>query len=137
MSRIFRIVFFIMSLHASFLVWKSFKFCACNFLRLLFQYTRKNAATITSVYVCQSKYKYKIMTFILSSELFRKGQVHLGGFYMERDISASRYDSAKRYIELLHFLVRYHLPVYMKQVIYRLTNKSFWKGDILVSRYVV
>ena len=44
---------------------------------------------------------------------------------MESDILASRCISAKRYIEVLHFLVRYHLPVYMKQTIYRLTEKSF------------
>ena len=44
---------------------------------------------------------------------------------MGSDILANRYDSAKRYIGILHFLVRHHLPVYMKQAIYRLTDKSF------------
>ena len=42
---------------------------------------------------------------------------------MESDISASRYDSSKRYMGILHFLIRYQLPVYIKQAIYRLTNK--------------
>ena len=55
---------------------------------------------------------------------------------MESDISASRYNSAKRYIRFLNFLVGYHLPVYLKQAIYRLTDKSFWKGDISGSRYI-
>ena len=44
---------------------------------------------------------------------------------MGSDISVNRYDSAKRYIGILHFLVRHHLHVYMKQAIYRLTDKSF------------
>ena len=59
---------------------------------------------------------------------------------MDSNISASRCTSASTYIGFLHFLVRYHLPVYMKQVIYqigdisnrymkqviyRLTDKSF------------
>ena len=47
---------------------------------------------------------------------------------MESDISASRCNSAKQYIELLHFLVRYHLPVYMKQTTYRLTDNRFEKA---------
>ena len=37
----------------------------------------------------------------------------------------------------MHLLVRHHLPVYMKQAIYCLTNKSFWKGGILNSQYIV
>ena len=47
---------------------------------------------------------------------------------MESDISASRCNSAKRYIELLHFLVRYHVPVYMKQTTCRLTDNRFEKA---------
>ena len=66
---------------------------------------------------------------------------NLGGVYMDSDISASRCNSAKRYIVFLHFLVRYHLPVYMKETIYRLTNQSFEKAiyrvaDILCRRAI-
>ena len=46
-----------------------------NISRLLFQYGQNNATTITSVCLCQYKYKCKITTFILYSELFNKGQV--------------------------------------------------------------
>ena len=48
-----------------------------NTLRILFQYAQKNMATLTSVCFCRSKYKYKIMAFILSLELFNKGQVQV------------------------------------------------------------
>ena len=44
---------------------------------------------------------------------------------MESDISAIRYNSAKRDINFLHFIVGYHVPVYLKQAMYRLTDKSF------------
>ena len=54
---------------------------------------------------------------------------------MESDIADMTL--AKPYIGILHFLVRYYLPVYMKQAIYRLTNKSLWKVDILQSRFIV
>ena len=56
---------------------------------------------------------------------------------MDSDISVSQYDSAKRYIDLLHFLARYHLSFYKKQKIYYLTDKSFWKGDVSGSRYII
>ena len=44
---------------------------------------------------------------------------------MKSDILASRWNSAKCFIGFLHFLVRYDLPVCMKQTIYCLTDKSF------------
>ena len=55
---------------------------------------------------------------------------------MESHISASRYNLAKRYAGFLHFLLKYHPSVYMKQAIYRLTDKSFWKDDLSDSRYI-
>ena len=55
---------------------------------------------------------------------------------MESDISASRYNLANQYIRFLHFVVGYHLPVYLKEAMYRLTDKSFRKGDISGSRYI-
>ena len=50
---------------------------------------------------------------------------------MESDILASRYDPAKMYIGTLQFLVKYHLPVYMKQAIYRLTDKTIYRLGML------
>ena len=45
--------------------------------------------------------------------------------FMDKDMSANQYNLAKRYIGFLHFLVGYHLSVYVKQAIYRLTDISF------------
>ena len=87
----------------------------------------------------REKYKFPFWTIPHISLRPSNGPVvsFKGGVYMENDISASRCNSAKRYIGFLHFLVRFHRPVYMKQMIHRLTDKSFWKGNISGSRYIV